>query len=121
MQATHQNIGLQSDGHTLSEENQNNSRYSSEEIKGSPFTAVQQEDEWFITWGRWRVSDVLSSREEIDTYMNEQKWNLMCAYQVALLQAARQYDKEGPATPEEKEIEATLQQVDKNILTNQNQ
>lgn len=121
MKPQDQNIGLPLGGTTTSEENQNSSRFFSEEIKGSPFTAVQQEDEWFITWGRWRVSDVLKSREEIDVYMEEQKWNLMCAYQVALLQAARQYDKEGPVTPEEKEIEATLQQMEKDILTNQNQ
>jgi len=109
MQATEANTGLQLDGHTSSEENPNNLRFFSEEIKGSPFTAIMQEDEWFITWGTWRVSDVMKSREEIDVYMEEQKWNLICAYMVALQQAARRYDKETVVTAEEQ------------ALTNQNQ
>jgi len=96
-----QNIGLPLDGTTTSEESQSSSRFFSEEIAGTPFTAVMEEDEWFITWGHWRVSDKLDSREEIDKYMEEQKWNLMCAYMVALQQAARRYDLETPITPEE--------------------
>jgi len=104
-----QNIGLPLDGTTTSEESPSSSRFSSEDIPGSPFTAVMEEDEWFITWGRWRVSDKLKSREEIDTYMEEQKWNLMCAYMVALQQAARQYDRLDETPPEQE------------MLTNQNQ
>jgi len=91
------------------EENPNNSRFSSMEIKGSPFTAVMQEDKWFITWGTWRISDYLDSHEELEKYLDEQRWNVICAYMVALQQAARRYDKEMQATPEEQ------------MLTNQNQ
>jgi len=117
MQATEANTGLLLDGHTSSEENPNNLRFSSEPIKGSPFSAVMQDDKWCITWGMWRVSDMLESREEVDIYMEEQKWNLMCAYMVALQQAARRYDKETEKTPEEVELEEAIVKVE-NSITN---
>ena len=99
-----ENTGQQLSEQQQSSEDLNNSRYFSEEIKGSPFTAVCEEEDWFITWGMWRISDKLKSREEINTYMSEQQWNLICAYSVALQQAARRYDKEMTTTPEEQAL-----------------
>jgi len=93
----------------MSEQNPNNSRFFSEEIENTPFTAVMQEDDWMICWGTWRISDVLKSKEELYEYLEKKHWMVICAYCVALQQAARRYDKEMQATPEEQ------------MLTNQNQ
>jgi len=115
-----QNIGLPLDGTTTSEESQNNSRFFSEEIEGTPFTAVGLEGKWFISWGEWRISDELETREAIDEYMEKQKWNLICAYMVALQQAARRYDRLGETPPEQNEIqdpelERALERVEKSL------
>jgi len=59
------------------------------------------EDKWFIAWGMWRISDELESREKVDIYLRDQQYNVLCAYMVALQQAARRYDKEMAVTPEE--------------------
>jgi len=108
-----QSTGLQSDGSTMLEQNPNSSRFFSEEIPNTPFTAVMQEDDWMICWGTWRLSDILKSKEELYNYLETKKWMVMCAYTVALLQAARRYDRLGEPTPEETEIQA---QVERDLL-----
>lgn len=104
MQLTEQNTGSQSDGHTLSEESPNSYNFLNEPIKGTPFNKTLFEGKWFITWGKWRLSGELEKEEEIEEYMEEQKWNLMCAYMIALQQEARKYDKLGETPPEEAEV-----------------
>ncbi|AXH73114.1 MAG: hypothetical protein [Microviridae sp.] len=91
------------------EENPNNSRFSEEPIENTPFSMVMQEDQWMICWGTWRLSDILKSKEEVLEYLEKKSWMVICAYCVALQQAARRYDKEMAITPEEA------------LLTNQNQ
>lgn len=89
------NTGLSFSTQKSSEEDQNNSTYlvSREPIKGSPFEKTNSDGKWFISWGMWRLSDELEEEEDIPVYMEEQKWNLICAYMIAIQQEARQYDK----------------------------
>lgn len=86
MKQQDQNIGLQSDGTTTSEGNQNSSAYSVKELEGTPFEVVTREDgKSFITWGKFALTKPLENHEACEKYEKEKHWELTGAYCSALM------------------------------------
>lgn len=90
-----QNIGLSLDGHTSSEENQNNSTSSlieHQELGNTPFTAVRHEDDYFITWGKYKLSENMESWEECKDHLIMNMWDVISNYTVAIIQAREEWN-----------------------------
>lgn len=61
-------------------ENQNNTVSNSDKlfeqlpIDKTPFTAVKMEEEWFLTMGKYRLSEKVKSYEEVEELAKDASW-----------------------------------------------
>lgn len=79
-------------GHTSSDQNQNNSAYSTNEIFGTPFTVVNDEKgQCFVAWGKYRITGVMESYQACTEYLEKEKWNVIVNCMVAIMQARDEY------------------------------
>lgn len=51
-----------------------------EHIEGTPFTAVKQNDRWFLTLGKYKVSDEFMELYELKKWMEMDKWTLLSTF-----------------------------------------
>lgn len=54
--------------------NSNSKLVEREEIKNTPFTAVKFEDKWFLTMGKYRLTDGLASKEDVINEAKDASW-----------------------------------------------
>lgn len=45
------------------------------EINETPFTAIRIENKWFLTMGKYRITEPLTSKEEVLQDANRSDWN----------------------------------------------
>lgn len=48
-------------------------------LEGSPFTIVKYEDNYFLALGKYRVSDLIADKEEVEAMANDVSWNVLLA------------------------------------------
>lgn len=69
--------------------NQNNSQSNSlierEDIKGTPFWLVKMEDNYFISWGDYKLTENRKSKEECLSLLEEEQWNITGAWMVSMM------------------------------------
>ena len=80
-----------STGHTSSNQNRNNSHYSTSEMTGTPFTLISGENENFIAWGKYRLTGTMENPLDCYEYLETNKWELLVNVVVAVLQAREEY------------------------------
>lgn len=58
---------------------ESNSEQLVEQIKlsGTPFTIVRIEDKWFLTIGKYRLTNQLNTREEAEAEVHDATWDRM--------------------------------------------
>lgn len=55
-------------------------------IEGTPFWIIKRENEYYLTMGAYKINHIpLKSREEVDKYMKEQLWNIICTVILSLI------------------------------------
>lgn len=47
------------------------------EIKNTPFTAIKEENKWFITMGKYRLTNQLKSLEECKKAIKKDPWTII--------------------------------------------
>lgn len=77
---------------TTSTENQTNSNSNSNkliervEIDRTPFTAIKQNEKWFLTWGFYVLTEKYDTLKEIKELLRTDMYNIIGPFLLALLQ-----------------------------------
>lgn len=46
-------------------------------IEGTPFVIIKKEEKYFLTFGKYQISDALDSEHEIMEYLLDNSWNII--------------------------------------------
>lgn len=76
------------------------------EIEKTPFTAIRQDDKWFLTMGRYRLTQPLDSKEEaLAAGVDESWWRIMQIIKIMITEHENEKGKEVNGTKITGEIE----------------
>lgn len=75
--------------------------FHKEQVDNTPFTIIMQwaKDEkgkfqqWFITWGKYRLTNYLETKEECETLIRERNWHLIGIYVGSIIEEYKSYLK----------------------------
>lgn len=60
--------------------NKNTQLVEREHVDGTPFTAVKQNEKWFLTLGKYKVSSDFQELEELKKWMETDRWELLTTF-----------------------------------------
>lgn len=60
-------------------------------VSGTPFTVVKVDEYWFLTIGKYRITNQLSTREEAEAEVNDASWTrIMQIMKIMILEHAEE-------------------------------
>lgn len=75
-------------------------------VPETPFTIIKYADKWFLSMGKYRLTEPAQTREEIENLINDTSWNRITQVIMTIV--------EEMITPLTQQIEILKQQINKN-------
>lgn len=62
-------------------------------VDGTPFIMIKTNDQCFLTYGEYRISDYKNNEEELLEELKEKPWQILGAFTIAMIEMYNKYEE----------------------------